>query len=602
MNIHHAEIGALLTRFQPSTGSTSWNKKDRTLRAIISVGAPVVRQDYDGPYTERLDLDGVELAARIPFLNSHKSYDLENVIGTVQSVERVEDRLEAVIKLSRRKGVDEFADDIADGVIGSISIGYRVFDWNEVEDDDGSRTKIATRWQILEVSAVAIPADPAAQIRGQNMTMTTDPASPEVTPRSRAARIATELEIRGLASIAGLNDAFVAEQVAAGVTLGQARTAVIDAMAERQAKQPATRSMIGAPAGAAGFDNPEFRAAAMADAIVARAMPGHEPSEAARQFVGLTLPELARESLRLSNVDTRGMSPSAVIQRSFAGNTTSDFAVALSSAVGLVLRRAYAAAPGGLKAVARPISIADFRAQTHVSLSGFSALEKVNEHGEFRRGTIEDAGESVKLETFGKIFGITRQAIINDNLNAFADMPRRMGLAASQFEAEQLAALVVANPQMSDGKAVFHADHGNLAASGAAPGETTLSAARLALRTQRDDANQLIGLAPKFLIVGPQLETDAEKLMAAITAMTTDDVQPIKLSVIVEPRLAGKAWFISADPAVADGLVYAHLAGEPGPQIEHRYGFDIDGLEMKVRLDFGAAFIDHRSWFKNPGA
>jgi len=599
----HSKPAPMMTRFAAPTGSATWDKKARTLRAVISTGAPVVRRDWDGPYTERIDIAGVELSERIPVLNSHRTSDVRDVIGTVLNVERVGDQLEAVLKLSRRAEVDDLATDVADGIVSGISVGYAVTEWTEEEGADGSRTKTATKWRLIEVSIVPIPADDAAHIRGSNMTATnTDPAKPETTPRSRAARIATELEIRGLASVAGLGDDFVREQIEAGATLGAARAAAIDAMADAQAKQPATRSMIGAPAGAAGFDNPEFRAAAMADAIVARAMPGHEPSEAARQFVGLTLPELARESLRLSNVDTRGMSPSAVIQRSFAGNTTSDFAVALSSAVGLVLRRAYVAAPGGLKAVARPISIADFRAQTHVSLSGFSALEKVNEHGEFRRGTIEDAGESVKLETFGKIFGITRQAIINDNLNAFADMPRRMGLAASQFEAEQLAALVVANPQMSDGKAVFHADHGNLAASGAAPGETTLSAARLALRTQRDDANQLIGLAPKFLIVGPQLETDAEKLMAAITAMTTDDVQPIKLSVIVEPRLAGKAWFISADPAVADGLVYAHLAGEPGPQIEHRYGFDIDGLEMKVRLDFGAAFIDHRSWYKNAGA
>ena len=161
---------------------------------------------------------------------------------------------------------------------------------------------------------------------------------------------------------------------------------------------------------------------------------------------------------------------------------------------------------------------------------------------------------------------------------------------------------MVANPVMSDGKTVFHSGHGNLAASGAAPDETTLSAARLALRTQRDEANQLIGLAPKFLIVGPELETGAEKLMAAITAATTDDVQPVRLSIIVEPRITGKAWHVSADPVVADGLVYAHLAGEPGPQLETRQGFDVDGMEFKVRLDFGAAFIDWRSWFKNPGA
>jgi hypothetical protein len=518
----------------------------------------------------------------------------------VLKVERIGDQLEAVIKLSRRDEVEQLAADIADGITSGVSIGYAVTEWLEEESADGSRTKTATKWRLVEVSIVPVPADDAAHIRGSNMTIAdTDPAVPEAT-RSRASRAATETEIRALAQVAKLGDQFVAEQLEAGATLSAARAAAIDALAASQAAP--TNSHLAPSVGARGFDNPEVRASAMADAIVARAMPGYEPSEAARQFVGLTLPELARESLRMAGVDTRGIGSSQVIQRSLAGHTTSDFAYALSGAVNTVLRRAYGAAPSGLKAVARAITIADFRAQTHVSMSGFSALEKVNEHGEFKRGTIHDGGESVQLATYGKIFGITRQALVNDNIGAFVDLPRRLGLAASQFEAEQLAALVVANPKMSDGKAVFHADHGNLAVSGAAPGETTLSAARLALRTQRDEANQLIGLAPKFLVIGPELETDAEKLMAAITAATPDDVQPVRLSIVVEPRITGKAWYVSADPAVADGLVYAHLAGEPGPQLETRQGFDVDGMEFKVRLDFGTAFIDWRSWFKNPGA
>lgn len=602
MNEHVKRPAPLLTRRAASNGAASWDEASRTFRAIIATATPVLRRDWEGPYFEVLDVTGVELVGSVPFLNAHRTGQIGDVIGKVESVERVGDKLEAVIKLSGRDDLAGLARDIADGVVDAVSAGYVVRDWLDETAEDGTRTKTATRWTLVETSAVPIPADPKARIRNkENMTMIdTDPAAPEATPRSRAARIATELEIRGLASIAGLDDAFVSEQVAAGVTLAQARNAVIDAMAERQA--PRTNSHIAPRIGAGGLENPEVRAAAMADAIVARALPGFEPSQAARQFVGLTLPELARESLRMANIDTRGMGSSQVIQRALAGHTTSDFAYALSGAVNTVLRRAYTAAPGGLKQVARPITIADFRAQTHVSLSGFSALEKVNEHGEFKRGTIHDGGESVQLATYGKVFSITRQALVNDNIGAFADLPRRLGLAASQFEAEQLAALVVANPVMSDGKTVFHSGHGNLAASGAAPDETTLSAARLALRTQRDEANQLIGLAPKFLIVGPELETGAEKLMAAITAATTDDVQPVRLSIIVEPRITGKAWHVSADPVVADGLVYAHLAGEPGPQLETRQGFDVDGMEFKVRLDFGAAFIDWRSWFKNPGA
>jgi HK97 family phage prohead protease len=603
MNVQTKKPAPILTRFAPPTGSATWDKKARTLRAIISTGAPVTRRDYEGVYSERLDIAGVELAERIPVLNSHRSFDVRDVIGTVLKVERVGEQLEAVIRLSRRADVDELAADIADGITSGVSIGYAVTKWLEEESADGARTKTATEWRLVEVSIVAVPADDAARIRGQNMTITTDPAAPEATPRSRATRIATELEIRGLASVAGLRDDFVREQIEAGATLGTARAAAIDAMAERQARQPATNSHIGGDVRSDGFDNPAVRSAAMGEALALRAMPDMTPSPAARQFVGLSLAEMARESLRLAGVDVRGMSAGQVVTRSLGGlNSTSDFANALTSAAFAVLRRTYEAAPSGLKPLARRMELSDFRARTVVGVSGFSALEKVGEHGEFKRGTVEDSGETIKLETFGKIFGVTRQVIINDDLGWLTDVPKKLAIAAAAFEAQQLADLLISNPVMADGKTLFHSGHGNIAASGAAPSDVTLSAARVAMRTQKDENKQLLGLVPKALVVGAELETDAEKLMAQIAAATVDDVQPIKLAIAVEPRIAGKAWYLAADPAVSDGLAFAHLQSEPGPQIEHRVGFDVDGLEMKVRLDFGCAFVDHRGWYKNAGA
>ena len=61
-------------------------------------------------------------------------------------------------------------------------------------------------------------------------------------------------------------------------------------------------------------------------------------------------------------------------------------------------------------------------------------------------------------------------------------------------------------------------------------------------------------------------------------------------------------WWLVASPAEVDGLEYAHLAGAPGPQIETRTGFTVDGVETKVRLDFGAGLVDWRGWYTNAGA
>ena len=603
----------VLTRRAPKGAASSWNETDRTFRAVIAAGAPVARHDRFGEYLEALDHSGVTLGARIPLLNSHRTGDASDVVGVVEKVEQIGGRLEAVLRLSSRPQLESLAGDIRDGVISGVSIGYSVESWQETEDGDGHRIKTAIKWRLLEVSVVALPADEGARIRSSSMSDIDiedeeDAApvtrAPERLDRREAKRVKT---IRELGQIANAPDLAV-EHIDLGTPLPEFRKIIIQHMADEQQRLYPTTGMhlIGD-----AMCTPAHRGSqtdAMAEALAARIDNSIEPSAHARQFVGLSLPEMAREHLRSHNVDTRLMGRSKIIAealntRGVGGlHSTSDFGNILSSAVGRVLRKTYESAASGLKPVARRITIDDFRARNFVGMSGFAALEKVNEHGEFKRGSIEDSGESVRLESFGKIFGVTRQALINDDLSAFAEMPRKLGVAASQFEADQLAALLAANPLMCDGKAVFHADHRNVATVASALSKDALSAARKSMRTQRDDAGQLIGVAPRWLVVGPELETLAEELMATINPSGTDEVQPIRLRIAVEPRLAGFGWYVAADPSEVDGLVCAHLASEPGPQLEYRNGFDVDGVEMKVRLDFGCAFIDFRSWYRNAGA
>jgi hypothetical protein len=248
----------------------------------------------------------------------------------------------------------------------------------------------------------------------------------------------------------------------------------------------------------------------------------------------------------------------------------------------------------------------DFRARQALMLGSAPTLELVNEHGEFKSGAMAETAESWRLKTYGRIIGLTRQALVNDDLNAFGTLPRRIGVAAAAFIADYLVTLLTSNagvgPTMSDTKALFHSDHGNLAGAGAAPDETTLNAARLAMRGQVEIGGELISVNPRYLLCGPALETAVEKLLATITPTTIDDVQPFRLTQIVEPRLSGNSWYVIADPAQIDGLEYGYLEGEPGPQLSSQVGFKIDGVELKVRLDFGAGFVDHRGWYRNPGA
>jgi hypothetical protein len=158
-------------------------------------------------------------------------------------------------------------------------------------------------------------------------------------------------------------------------------------------------------------------------------------------------------------------------------------------------------------------------------------------------------------------------------------------------------------PRLSDGRTIFHQEHGNLGGGGA-PSEDSLSAARLAMRSQVGLQGGLISVTPRFVLVPSALETSVEKLLSQIQATRTVDVNPFTfLTAIVEPRLRSPTrWYVVAAPAEIDGLEYAYLAGQPGPQIDSQPGFRIDGLEMRVRLDYGSGFVDYRGWYASEGA
>jgi hypothetical protein len=137
---------------------------------------------------------------------------------------------------------------------------------------------------------------------------------------------------------------------------------------------------------------------------------------------------------------------------------------------------------------------------------------------------------------------------------------------------------------------------------------SSLATARKAMRLQKGlDGTTPIDATPKFLIVPAALELTAEQLLTQITPAVVGEVNPFagKLDLIVEPRLdavSATAWYLAADPALLDTIEYAYLDGEVGPQIFIEQGFEIDGMSMKCREDFGAGVLDWRGLYKAAGA
>lgn len=595
----------------------SLNKDARTVEIIFSTGAAVKRWSWnEGAYLEELDMspgsvDMGRLNAGASFLDTHDQSGMASRLGAVvPGSARIEGgRGICTVQLSSARNGEQILADLAAGMPLPISVGYRVHEFMKLEGgEDALPTYRATKWEPLEVSAVPVPADAGAHARsedpaqrhhvnitiagapGAEKTMTTTTDDGAALERQRTISIG-DIGTRHNAS-AGL----IRKAIEGGKTVPEFREMMLDEIRARQ-----SRNEIFSIAPMDYEAGERSLADRLGDAILARVKPGLKVEADFRQFVGLPMAELARVALNARNESTTGVRQSELIGRAL--HTTSDFGLALSAVAHRLVRDGYAAAPSQIRRIARETSAKDFRAKTSLQFREGGTLEKVSEHGEFKRGSFVETGESYRIDTFGKIFGLTRQSLINDDLDLLSTIPGRLGAYSSAFESNFLAKLLETPPKMSDGVALFHASHGNLAATGSAISVTSLGAARLALRRQKGIAGEVIAVEPKFLVAPPELETLAEQTLADINASKAEDVNVFagRLELIIEPHLTNaQSWYLAAGQ-VETGLEFAYLEGESGPQIETRMGFDIDGTEWKVRLDFGGGFVDHRGIFKNPG-
>ena len=159
---------------------------------------------------------------------------------------------------------------------------------------------------------------------------------------------------------------------------------------------------------------------------------------------------MARGWLEAEGVRVRGLSRDEIATRAL--HSTSDFPAILAGVTNKTLRNAYETAPRTYPAIARRTTVADFKLVHRLQLGEAPQLEKVNQSGEFKRGTIGEAQETYRIETFGKVIGITRQVLINDDLDAFTRVPALFGTSAATLESDVVWGIFIANSAMADGR------------------------------------------------------------------------------------------------------------------------------------------------------
>jgi hypothetical protein len=454
------------------------------------------------------------------------------------------------------------------------------------------------------------PSDPGAPLSPAR-TSAAASAAPTEAARGAEAERARVRGIRNACQAATMTRAFENTLIDSGLSLEECQSRIFLEMGKRGGDAVTIRSTN--PRIEVGDDALVHVRAGIVNALSHRVAPSYfKLEEQGRRYRGMTLLDTAKLYLQasghrvtdLSRMELAGMALGFQTRAGY--HTTSDFPLLLADVANKTLRQAYAEYPFTAGPLVRRTTVPDFKTVNRVQLGDAPNLLKVLEHGEFTRGSISEGREQLAVSTYGRIFAISRQALVNDDTSAFERVPMMFGRAFRMLESDLVWAQITGNPTMGDSNALFSSAHGNLSTVDGAIDVTTIGAGRTAMRKQTGLDGQKINVTPKFLLVPAALETVADQLTTSITPAIASNVNIFsgKLTVIAEPRLdddSAAAWYLASSPDQVDIIELAMLEGQDGPSVESRLGFDVDGIEFKARHDVTAKVLDWRGLYKNEG-
>jgi len=596
----------------------------RTVDVVAYSGNVVKRLDlWTGElYDLRLGLsDGqvrLDRLAGAPVLDGHAAFSVRDQIGVVERAWIADGQLRARLRFSSREDVQPIWEDIRAGIVRNVSIGALIY--KREKQSDG--VWLATDWEPMEISVVPVPADPRATVLSQDLPRAESRANLKqqegrmnenvnaganaretVDIAALRAQIAAEQQkIRAAVRAAKLDESFADELCTRGVTLEDARAAIFDELARRY-EQTATRSHVVS----IEHDAVDKRIEAMTASLMHQIDPSRYADDPASPWRGMSLSRLAEECVRLAGMG-RPANPNERVKFALS---TSDFPNVLANVANKTLLDAYQYAPSSYKRWAKQSTAPDFKPVSRVRIGEFPAFVPLAEGGTITFGSVAESKEQYAIATYARGVLITREMIINDDLGAIQQLFANIGTQAAALENKTVYTVLTSNPTMSDGIALFHANHGNLASSGGAISIDTLGAGRAAMMTQKGlDGLTPLNIPPRFLIVPAALFVRATQFtnMPNIVVTKQTDFNPFagQLEPVPDANLdlaSTTAWYLAADPMAIPTVEYAYLEGAQGPQIQRvENPDDFLGLKIKAWLDFGAKAIDWRGLYKNPGA
>lgn len=584
-----------------------------TVPAVLSTETPVKRGDFIEVL--RHTPESIDLSrSPFPLIESHDGRRVN--IGLAENPHIDGSKLRATVRFGTTARARELFADVQAGIVTGLSIGY---EWlKTTEETRGQETVVTvTRFKPYEVSIVSIPADHnAGFFRGKTMLdeSQTNAATGEAYPsealdlndkkvqRAMQAERKRTAEIRKWGGISHADEALINDMIERGISLDKAKERFMKDWADRvdATTMRCDTSDAYVMSDFGGYGGQHVREAMVDGLLLRSGLKPAKPHPAARDFAAMSIIEMSRMLLRQAGVYNDFGTPAMLVKRAMS---TSDLPALLENVANKALIMGAEAVEQTHDRFCSFVDVQDFKNQSRVALSAFESLRETPELGEVHFSALTDLKESYKIASFQRAISLSRQALINDDLDALTAIPQKLGAAARRTEADLVYAIFNDNPLMADGVALFDNSRGNLIASAGALSAQYLEDAVIVLRKAKDISGVgYLGIRPRFLLVPPELEITALQLLASLTnttasatAIPNSDIA--RIEVIVEPRLTNATdWFLLGSGV--ETIEVGRLAGGSGISFETDTNFLTDAFQMKVRLDAGAKALTPKGMVK----
>ena len=626
-----------------------------------------------------VDLKGLEMRQSKPIYLQHYTGDLEYLLGQTDSIKVVSNTLVAegpmfdesetakrVIALSKK------------GFKWQASIGARVLETVRLKEGEKMKVNgqtvegpavVATKSTLGEISFVMLGADEnsSAQIAAKNLVNKETGIMKEKGKAQETSEVVAGQEAgeKTVEASAAKNPETKPENKKVEAKAQDAPNSADEHVAQIRATAAAEYKRIDAIAKVCKGEHPEIQAKAVADgwtpdraelevlrasrpslpgvmvpaqvdnfghmleaaAIMAGGVRGddllkkygEQTVEAAdKQFRhGIGLQQLFLEAAWQNGCSVRFFrdDPRKVLQAAFS---TFDVSGILSNIANKFLLEGFMTVEEVWRQIAAIRPVKDFKTVTSYRLSGAFEYDQVGPDGELKHGDIDEASFTNQAKTYGKMFSITRQDLINDDLGALTVIPRRIGRGG------HLKLNLVFWTAFLDNATFFASGNSNyMSGAASALSLDALTAAELLFLNQTDDDGKPLAVQPKTLLVPNALKVLARRLCHDLEIRNDTDADgdaksyttsnphagkwnPIASSYLGNSAITGystAAFYLLADPNDVPVIEVAFLNGVQNPTVESADAdFNTLGVQMRGYFDFGVSKQDPKGGVKSLGA